>query len=238
MPNWIKNKLSFEGDMVDIITIMSEISTEEESIDFENIIPMPKSLRIDSSSSVDESLAVALYIDSGDDSEIKKRMSWMKNKSHHSIDDYIKSVVNNQSLEEFLKVGRIALQNIKDYGHKDWYTWALSNWGTKWNVSSTYLEDNEINFETAWSNPFPVILELSNKYPDVVVKLKFADEAIGSNCGEYHLKAGEVVFQKEYDEVEACILWGYDPSEMFEYVKRDNTIQEILKDDNDNSSLQ
>jgi hypothetical protein len=71
-----------------------------------------------------------------------------------------------------------------------------------------------------------------------LIKLRFADESIGSNCGEYHLKNGEVIYQTEYDEVEACELWGYDPAEMFDYIRRDNTIEEILNtDDNDNSSL-
>ncbi len=239
MPNWIINKLSFEGDDSIIEKLMIDISTEEEVIDFDKIITMPKSLRIESSSSTDESYAFALYLDSGDDTEIKKRMSWL-NKDHNlTIDEYVKKVVVDKDLEEFLRPGRTALQNLKNYGHKDWYSWSIENWGTKWNTDSSYINDlGEIVFETAWSTPFPVILELSLQFRDLLFKLKFADESIGCNCGEYHLLNGEVIYQTEYDEVEACVLWGYDPIEMFDYVRRDCTIDKILnEDDNNNSSL-
>ncbi len=239
MPNWIINKLSFEGDDSIIEKLMIDISTEEEVIDFDKIITMPKSLRIESSSSTDESYAFALYLDSGDDTEIKKRMSWL-NKDHNlTIDEYVKKVVVDKDLEEFLRPGRTALQNLKNYGHKDWYSWSIENWGTKWNTDSSYINDlGEIVFETAWSTPFPVILELSLQFRDLLFKLKFADESIGCNCGEYHLRNGEVIYQTEYDEVEACVLWGYDPIEMFDYVRRDCTIDKILnEDDNNNSSL-
>lgn len=46
---------------------------------------------------------------------------------------------------------------IKKYGWPDWYTWCISNWGTKWDVTSESVEfvgDNlEFSFESAWSPP-------------------------------------------------------------------------------------
>lgn len=239
MPNWVINKLSFEGDSSSIEDVMKSISTEKEIIDFDKIIPMPKSLRIENSSSTDESFAVALYLDLKDEVEINKRINWLNKNDPPSIDDYIKKVVGNRDLDDFLRPGRIAIENIKLYGHKDWYSWSIENWGTKWNVSGAYLNHlGEIVFETAWSTPFTVVFELSIQFPEILFKTKFADESIGSNCGEYHLKNGIVIFQNEYDEVEACELWGYDPIEMFDYVRRDCTIDKILnEDDNNNSSL-
>lgn len=47
---------------------------------------------------------------------------------------------------------------IEKHGYSDWYTWALSNWGTKWDAGTEDLhEENEnevtIHFQTAWSPP-------------------------------------------------------------------------------------
>lgn len=191
MPNWIINKLSFEGDEKRVEELMNKISTDEELIDFQKIIPRPKSL----------------------------------------------DITSGARTESTLEDGLITVENQRLYGHRDWYSWSIENWGTKWNTSETYLCDGEVVFVTAWSNPYPIILQLSQDFPDLLIKLKFADESIGSNCGEYHLKDSKVVYQTEYDDVEACILWGYDPVEMFEHMKRDKNINEILEDDNTDSSL-
>lgn len=44
------------------------------------------------------------------------------------------------------------------YGASDWYSWAVGNWGTKWDASDAiinYKDDEciELSFETAWSPP-------------------------------------------------------------------------------------
>lgn len=237
MPNWIINKLSFEGNKNRIEEVMSHISTEDEMIDFNKVIPRPKSLDITSGSKTDLGLDLIRHLENGDSSSLLKRYSYFKN-NDKSFDVWVNDLLKEEDIEKTMEVGRIALENEKIYGHKDWYSWSIDNWGTKWNTSQSYLCNDEIVFETAWSNPFPVILKLSEDFPDLVVKLKFADESIGDNCGEYHLKGGEVIYQIEYDEVEACELWGYDPADLFDYIRRDNAIEEILnKDDNTDSSL-
>jgi hypothetical protein len=48
---------------------------------------------------------------------------------------------------------------IEKYGHSDWYSWALSNWGCKWDISSGDFELDEDGlsgngwFDTAWGPP-------------------------------------------------------------------------------------
>ena len=63
-------------------------------------------------------------------------------------------------------------------------------WGTKWNSYDLSFKDNVFTFDTAWSTPFLVIERLSQIFPDVLIKVKYADEDIGSNCGWYDLKNG------------------------------------------------
>jgi hypothetical protein len=88
-----------------------------------------------------------------------------------------------------------ALDNLRDYGHQDWYSWSTANWGTKWNAYSQNSDEgsNEISFETAWGTPYPVIEALSRKYPEAVISIRYADEDFGHNCGEYTFQAGDVV---------------------------------------------
>jgi hypothetical protein len=90
---------------------------------------------------------------------------------------------------------QMALDNIRDYGHQDWYSWSTSNWGTKGNAYSQNSDEgsNEISFETAWSTPYPVIEALSRKYPEAVISMRYADEDFGHNVGEYTFQAGDIV---------------------------------------------
>ena len=68
-------------------------------------------------------------------------------------------------------------------------------WGTKWNAckSTANADEGKTSFDTAWSCPEGVLVELSKRFPEDVIKVVFADEDIGSNCGTFALKAGEIV---------------------------------------------
>jgi hypothetical protein len=57
-------------------------------------------------------------------------------------------------------------------GHRDWYSWSVENWGTKWNACSVEIDEAsveygflEIRFETAWSAPVPVLLKMRELFP-------------------------------------------------------------------------
>lgn len=74
--------------------------------------------------------------------------------------------------------------NLKEHGHKDWYSWSVANWGTKWDIDTEGLELNhqvagsdnaEINgwFESAWSPPIEAIETYAEKNPDVNIYLSY-----------------------------------------------------------------
>ena len=50
---------------------------------------------------------------------------------------------------------KIAKDNLKKYGHKDWYSWRTDddNWGNKWGDYEGYYDDCVYQFNTAWSPP-------------------------------------------------------------------------------------
>lgn len=248
MPNWIINKLSFEGSSADVLNLLQSISSEEESIDFNNIIPRPKDLDDVTSSGFginnDIGCALASYFDKGERKSLEESMQWVWAKNLitqnniKNVEEWATYLIQNKDYKNRIENGRKLLRNLELYGYSDWYTWSIDKWGTKWNAKDTYTtSEGEVVFQTAWSTPFQVLIELSKQYPEVILKIRFADESIGSNCGEYHLQKGEVIHEVEYDEIEACELWGYDPYELFDYMKREKNINEILEDDNDNSGV-
>lgn len=56
------------------------------------------------------------------------------------------------------RLGRTQKRNLLRYGHSDWYSWRVANWGTKWDFDFSVKEvvDNTniiIAFDSAWSPP-------------------------------------------------------------------------------------
>jgi len=62
--------------------------------------------------------------------------------------------------------------------HNCWSEWNRKNWGTKWNAYETVIKYGDeliIDFQTAWSVPYPFIIALSNLLA-TKFKLKYYDE--------------------------------------------------------------
>jgi hypothetical protein len=197
MPNHVTNILTITGPEELVARIKSEIAGtyddgEPRFIDFDKILPRPASLNITSGSSTSNGIAILKYR-AGDPSDIRKIMgyNWATEFATpellitHMLDKGIANLVEAQQ----------ALDNLRDYGHQDWYSWSTSNWGTKWNAYSQNSDEgsNEISFETAWGTPYPVIEALSRKFPEAVFSLRYADEDFGHNVGEYTFQAGDLV---------------------------------------------
>lgn len=118
--------------------------------------------------------------------------------------------------------GNLGEAERKKYGRNNWYDWNRDNWGTKWNAYDTRAEFDVVTFDTAWAHPFPVILALSNKFPEVTFHVRFADEDTGHNLGDYVIKAGEELEDNSPEEGTeeaikfACDVKGYDYEEYLE----------------------
>ena len=97
---------------------------------------------------------------------------------------------------------------------KSWYSWNITNWGTKWDVaisdnkeySDTYMEgptengENLVvyyNFNTAWSPPFPAISKLSAQYPSLLFTMSYEEETGWG--GECEFLRGEMISNSEYE---------------------------------------
>lgn len=100
----------------------------------------------------------------------------------------------------------------------DWYNWRVRYWGTKWGAYDcvTHVGKTQIIFEfqTAWCPPIPIIQKLPLLGYDF--EHRYADEALGSNCGMIRYEHKSREFQDEKDELSipnarawAKRLWGY-----------------------------
>lgn len=141
--------------------------------------------------------------------KIKAFKGWYSRKSKN-IKYAMKKKELTETLENYIK----GFFNIKRYGERDWYDWSIENWGTKWNAGDTVVYSDVIEFQTAWSTPIPVFVELSKRLKNVEINVDYADEDIGSNCGSLLIINGNVhQFEPDNPREFACNMWGYDYAE-------------------------
>ena len=223
MPNHVVNHISLQGDPEKIRSMLEAIKSDElgiGSVDFNKIIPMPKSLDIEAGSRTDRGLQA--YRDFIDVYTFAR-----------SINDTAKALENIpvESEEVFLRqrtdirrdeweLGKTAWHNIREYGAPTWYDWCVTNWGTKWNAygydenGADYHDGDSLCFQTAWSAPHPILEKLTEMFPEIELEHEWADEDIGQNCGRHSYKDGERI-EEYYPESEteaiefACRAWDY-----------------------------
>lgn len=199
MPNHVSNILKMEG--IASLPIFGEeknrITGEmEKFLDFGKIIPMAESLNIESGSCTDE--AIVYYATDRCTLPIRavpeeQQMLLGKVRNLFAGSEWVEEVFKRvlekthgmpaEKKEELYKKGETYAFNIKNYGHATWYDWCVANWGTKWNAYGCVVEEDQVTFQTAWSNPEPVITKLAEMYPEAHIEHTWADEDMGSNTG-------------------------------------------------------
>jgi hypothetical protein len=230
MPNHVTNILTIKGDDKLVKRIKSEIvwdvdpsdpenDGEELPIDFNKIVPRPDSLDIVSGSNTDNGIAVLQYL-AGNTKTIDEMVKWpwVVLQGIQTSEELVKFMLETKRAD--IDAANIALDNVRNYGHKDWYSWCIDKWGTKWNAyTQSVSEDGDIIFQTAWSNPYPIIAALSSKYPDAEFTLRYADEDLGQNVGEYTMVDGIIVDEDIPDEgSEDALLMAVEICEWDEYI--------------------
>lgn len=95
--------------------------------------------------------------------------------------------ITPEMIDEIIESTNISKQNVKKYGHPNWYSWCVSNWGTKWGDydhsdfgSSQNIDDSSNNstitfgYSTAWG-PFEDTFweKVSADYPNCTFVTEF-----------------------------------------------------------------
>jgi hypothetical protein len=123
--------------------------------------------------------------------------------------------------------------NIEKFGYPTWYEFANEEWGTKWNAygfhHGDWKDDNSLYFVTAWSPPIPIMVALSEKFPELEILLEFADEG-GFFLGAATWKGGTQARQVEHKDWETT-----DAKAMLERLGR---LQEEDEEENDEQTKQ
>jgi hypothetical protein len=117
--------------------------------------------------------------------------------------------------DEFNSHATNMLAGLLGKREKDWYTWRLANWGTKWRAGYAELREGSgdlliYDFDTAWGPPSELFEYVSNLFPELTFTLRYGE---GANDFQGHrvFKGGECIEHSEGSFVYAD--WGMeDPS--------------------------
>lgn len=224
MPNNVKNVVVIDGlDKDSLHTLMEKIKLDirpERSeknaltLDFNKVIPMPKSLDIDNSAEAVHGIELFLTWQNpnvtwyGKTDMPEEYFAYIVRKlnAERMFGEY-KTALNRKEISDLTKIydegrlmdyGRTCTDNVLCHGATNWYHWRTSseNWNTKWNAYDFVCTgaDNIIEFSTAWSPPTPIIRRLSKMAPCADISHSWADEDLASNnCGKLIYRNGRVV---------------------------------------------
>lgn len=140
MPNHIINTIRLTGDRQKISELLESVKDNRfgiGSLDFNKVIPMPESLQIETSSSMERGLkAYKEFVDICTFDGANKDMDLLNiPEDKENIFLRMREDVKREDWE----LGRQAFRNEAMYGAPSWYDWSIKNWGTKWN---SYGYDN------------------------------------------------------------------------------------------------
>lgn len=183
MPNWITNKINAPKHVIEAML------NAEGNVDFETAAPFPGPCGKDWS---------GYYCDAEEAAEI---ICGVPADSHPLIaalqagnrERFDIKKLSEESFDQFVGMVR----NWRACGYLHPMDFNRKVWGTKWNACNPKADPDAgyCEFETAWSCPTGVLMKVSERFPEDVITVTYADEDIGSNCGTFSLKGGAVVEQ-------------------------------------------
>lgn len=98
-------------------------------------------------------------------------------------------------------------ENKAKYGHQDWYSWCLDNWGTKWSprIQSWNIADHNDGtssisayYETAWSPATGLMRKVSELFPTLTFLVVSDEESNAFVCCEA-FNNGKVIAEEGWD---------------------------------------
>lgn len=165
MPNWCSNQMKIAGDE----DVLKEIESKGAGEDFKfgHYVPMPQEIRKMCTGRTEIRGEQFNYWTSeyfpDPDCQFCKA-PYLYACSNHTL---------NTGVPES-EIQRIA----KLYGTADWMEWAITHWGTKWDVDVAFAGRSEntilLNFDTAWAPPHEFCIEFSRQYP-VYISLSYCE---------------------------------------------------------------
>lgn len=163
MPNHITTKITFHKDHE---KAFERMASEESKFDFNNFVKMPESLNITSGGYNDyafiynvteaftKDLSAPVHHRKFYDNVLGGLQDW--NYDLNRAKEHV-AKLDEEGLTKLIETGKVLRNNWNLYGVGTWYEWCPKNWGTKWNAYEVSIEDNAIEFQTAWNCPGPIL---------------------------------------------------------------------------------
>ena len=218
MANFVRNKVTFYGKKERLEELLKFLSSKDNvKLDLNVIVPEPKEITDSNGLAQEEDVALGEYLATGKMTMMTDDI--MRKLGGKYLDKPILGVARSVMLEACKKVISEEqkkcfitwYKNKVKYGYTDWYSWRQGNWGTKGISDGDFLDDVFIGetcgginfsytFDTAWTSPIPAMKVLSKKFPDIRLKVDYADENMGYDCGTYEIRNGIMVVRTVYKD--------------------------------------
>lgn len=182
MPNHVSNVLTIEATdrtvdfKKELKAVLKKIKSGREKnvnlFDFNKVIPMPKELE----GTVSPMTIISEKEYKAQEERVATGQLTENEKMWGGISRCLTAKLSNEYKRKF--------------GADNWYEWKIRNWGTKWGAYDVVVNDNVVEFNTAWSTAPRVIEVLSELFPTLKFSVEYADEDTGYNCGTYECEEG------------------------------------------------
>lgn len=213
MPNHVATKIEFYGDRENINKVLELIKGKERCIDFEKIIPMPKTLHLISGGMQTPSIQYALskktyaevlqiedalkrahcdfyasYFHKFNEKYTNEELQQHADEFQERIDGNNKDLWDDTDyaglgIKNFEDLGNTYINNMITYGYDTWYDWSCAKWGTKWNAYDSYA--NETENEIYFSTAWSCPLPILDKLAEICYEhqVEFAGKWADEDCG-------------------------------------------------------
>ncbi len=179
MPNWVTNEITAAP------SVIAAMLNSEGRIGLETMMPSPCPVGSDWNGVYGDAETAAELVCgiAVSDHDLLRRLELM-NRAQVNV-----AKMTDESFDQFIGM----MRNFRACGYLHDMDFNRKAWGTKWNACDQWhdVEQGKARFDTAWSSPEPVLIALSKRFPEEEIRVRYADEDMGCNCGEYTMKNGE-----------------------------------------------
>lgn len=183
MKDYFINYVVISGPKKEKEEFINNVSSFRNSFDFNNIYPIPDLLMIPSS--FEENLGRRYILAKAEPVIRPEDIGIVKCFEGHSKNEKA----------EILRLGRLALRNIIEYGYATHTEWAAANWGTEWNSIGSVRDEDQYWFKTKDAAPIGVYSKLIEEVPEL--KFTWIFRELGSKTKyEFIMKDGVVTTRK------------------------------------------